>query len=323
MKKKDTMATTPQDAQRDSEDFATAFDQEQSVRQEPNEDEAFGLEPDAPNEEDAEQVMEPAAEDGEAPGEGATGDAGGQAAPSVTIAVEPGAEENDNAAQAPSGGLSKEEQRLKSWEGRLKARDAMGKSVESEDQESPAEEAAESPAVEAMEEVAAMVESGEMSVEQAINTLSNDFGEDFPKLLRVLIKAEAQEMTGQAGDKAQKYTDGIVGELMDHQAQQHFESIADAHPDFLEVAQGPEFKQYVDGMDETQKAIAMKTIESGSASRIMKLLSDFKAVGATDAGDGKEQEGAMDAAEGVRSSGLKLPSKPAMSDDYSESWDQF
>jgi hypothetical protein len=85
-------------------------------------------------------------------------------------------------------------------------------------------------------------------------------------------------------------------------------------------------------MPEEGKGAALDTIANGSAKAIVKLLNDFKAAnkaGAAELTEAKDSivdevsEDQMDAAEGVRSSGMKLPDQPQKSDDYASAWDQF
>jgi len=310
---------TPESVQQDQEDFAAAFAGDEPQKQEMSEDETFGL-----TEEPAEEQVEEPAADAEA-GTEVEGDMG---APAVVVAIEPVAEE-----EGPTD--PKEIQRQKSWEGRLKAREAELKAREdalkqspaemSEPGETPAKEAAEPGVTEAVEEAVAAVESGELTIDQAMKTLANDFGEDFTKMLGVLIESKAAEIAGKAADerfgKVKGEMDGLVNEIVSDKAKSHYESIADAHPDFMDVAASPEFKGWVDGLDETQKAQAMQTIENGSARQIVKLLNGYKQ--ANTKVDPPAEDPAMDAAEGVRSKGLKIPEKPAQSDDYAAAWDNF
>ena len=71
-------------------------------------------------------------------------------------------------------------------------------------------------------------------------------------------------------------------------------------------------------------------VEGGSAREIVKLLNAYKA----DAKNGAEQdpapapqdqpdEASLDAAEGVRSSGMRLPEQPAPAGDFQAAWDEF
>lgn len=315
------MATT-ENMQQDQEDFAAAFNGEDPVQQSVSEDEEFGT--GEPVETGPQESSE--AESG---AEGETGEVTEGEAPAIVIAVEPAAESNDGSQEEPTD--PKDIQRQKSWEGRLKAREAELKAREdalkaaepSEPGETPAQEASEPAVTEAVEEAVAAVESGQMTFDQAMSALANDFGEDFTKMLSVLIESKAAEIAGRTADdrfgKVKGELDGLVGELVNDKAKNHYESIADSHPDFMDVAASPEFRAYVEGLDETQQANAMRVIESGSARQIVKLLSDYKnTLNKVDAPDP-----AMDAAEGVRSKGIKIPEKPAKSEDYADAWDQF
>lgn len=328
------MATTPEDSKQDQDDFAAAFAGDEPAKTEMSEDEAFGLADPVEDEPEMIEVEDETAAEAEDAGD-AQGAAGSSdmpgTDPAIVIAIEPGAEDNAGADDEPTD--PKELQRQKSWEGRLKAREAELKAREEAlSQGAPAEmsmepgEPADTPVAEAVEEAAEKVESGELTVDQAMATLANDFGPEFTRMLGVLIEAKAGEIAGKTADervsKVSSQIDGLVGEIVDDKARNHFESISEAHPDFMDVAESPEFKEYVDAMDETKRAAAMQTIDSGSARNIIKLLGAYKESKTSDSVD-PVKESSMDAAEGVRSGGLKLPVKPSISEDYAEAWDKF
>jgi DNA-binding TFAR19-related protein (PDSD5 family) len=329
------MAT--QDQMRDDEAaYAAAFDEEMQAQPEASEDEAFGITPeaeDAPASSDAATEGEPAAValvvDGEA-----MEDEAGQAMADATAdeaSAQPG--EEDEGPLDP-----KEEQRRKSWEGRLRAREeelarreaemnARGKPAEpAESSESEAiEEAAATLAedgdeqgAEAVEEVADKVESGELTADQAMKILAEDFGPEFVKMIEAIAssKAEAagrqiaEQATSALGQSVQEIIDNIV----DDRARSHFEKIADAHPDFDQIAGTPEFTEFAKAYPDGERIA-----EAGNARQIIKMLNEFKA-------SSKKEEApdpAVDAAEGVRSSGMRLPQQPTKASGYEDAWDQF
>lgn len=185
-----------------------------------------------------------------------------------------------------------------------------------------AEAATEAPPTEAIEEVTEAVASGDMTLDQAMKTLSEDFGPEFVSLLRVLMKAEAAE----AVKPVATTVDDVIAHIADSRQRAHFEAIADAHPDFMDVANSDAMKAYLDGLPEDQKSEAEAVIKGGSAKKIIALLDAVKAASKTEppADKGEQQnESAMDAAEGVRSGGLRIPKQPKVSDDYAKAWDQF
>jgi hypothetical protein len=256
-----------------------------------------------------------------------------------TVAVaEEGAE--DTAAMA------KEIQRLKSWEGRLKAMEAKlkaaGADTEKEQTEVVAEaieksaDATDTPAdEEKVEQIAEQVEDGQISVTQAMKQLADDFGDEFVKMIEAIATAKAREAGSQVVGELKGTVDEIIGDIVDTKAKAHFEKIADAHPDFNEIGESEEFKAFIESMPEEGKGAALETIANGSAKAIVKLLNDFKAANkaggdaAPELTEAKESivdevsEDQMDAAEGVRSSGMKLPDAPQKADDYASAWDQF
>jgi hypothetical protein len=335
--KGNTMATQDE-TQQEQDAFAASFGTDE-VKAQMTEDEAFGLTPEVdqevPDEAEAEVAEEPAIAESAPndPADAETGEAG--PAEETSVVVEPGAADGGDVEV-----MSPEDiQREKSWIGRLKAKEAELKAREEALKASPAEatepeapQVAATMATEAVEEAVEKVESGEMSFDEAMATLSNDFGADFTKMLGVLISSKASEIAGKMADEKvgplKGELDGLVGELVGEKERTHFESISDAHPDFMEVAASPEFRGYVESLPGTEQEAAMAVINSGSAKQINALLSAYKAksqvtteadLPAAEPAD----ESAMDAAEGVRSAGLKIPEKPAQADDYEAAWEAF
>jgi hypothetical protein len=330
------MATQEQD------DFAEAFG-EDVQRSEMSEDEAFGLAPEpdleTPDEEDAdvaEEAEEPAAEPAIAesapndPAPAETGEAG--PAEETAVVVEPGAEDaGDVEVMSPE-----DIQREKSWMGRLKAKEAELKAREealkgAAPAEESAEASAEAPAAEAMEDAMEKVESGELTFEQAMQTLEADFGPDFPKMLTLVAKHIGAQVSDERVGSVRGELDEVVNELRTEKEKSHYETISEAHPDFMEVGASPEFRAYVEGLPASEQEAAMQVINGGTAKQINKLLSDYKAKGQVTTEADLEKppaaapvdESALDAAEGVRSAGLKIPEKPAQADDYEAAWEQF
>lgn len=237
-------------------------------------------------------------------------------------------------------------QRQKSWEGRLKAMESQMKAKKSELDAREAElnrrqnsytEGDEANADlhmkdnqrEAAEETMAAVEAGKISSDDAIRVLSEDFGQDFADLMLTLIEAKASEvadrLTNDRFAPMKKTVDDLVGNIVDDRTRSHFEHISEKHPDFMELAQSPAFNAYVSSLPPEQRAAAEQVVTKGRARDVVKLLDQFKA--SQKSGESNPEnvvdKHALDAAEGVRSRGLKLPEKPALSDDYESAWDQF
>ena len=322
------MAMTDEQAQNESQAFADAFASDEGRMPEPTEDEAFGIAPEeAPAEEEvneadqelpAEEVVEPAADPTDT--EAAESQPASEDMSETSVVLEAEGDEPTD---------PKDLQRQKSWEGRLKAKEAELKAREEalkgpmaaeEAAESPM--AAEAPSAEAAEAVAEAVESGELTVEQAMATLGNDFGPEFTKMMGVLIKSQAQEIAAQMADErvgaVRGELDGVVKELVSDKERSHYEMISDAHPDFIEVAGSPEFKAFIDGLPGTEQQRAQQVISGGTARQINKLLSTFKT-----AKTAEPDSQAMDDAEGVRSTALTIPEKPRQSTSYEDAWDEF
>lgn len=255
---------------------------------------------------------------------------------SEAAAAQPGEEP---AQAAPNEPLDpKEEQRRRSWEGRLRAREeelarreaalksgahAAGNEAASEAIEQAAEnleQSGDAAGAQRVEDLAEKVESGEISAKDAMAALANDFGEDFVKMIAAIAANEARTAGKQIAESAtgelRQSVEALIEDIVDDKQRNHFETIADAHPDFNDIAQTPEFaefaKTYPDG-----EQIA----DSGSARQIVKMLNDFKKTLAKP--EPAAENPAVAAAEGVRSAGIRIPQQPAKAEGFAEAWNEF
>ncbi|WP_426106373.1 hypothetical protein [Massilia sp. TSP1-1-2] len=314
------MATiTDESTKKDAAEFEAGYAEEQK-RPEQTEEEAFGLDP--------KEV--PAA--GEPTGAAATVSIDMDKADADSAAADPAAEgaPADEAGApaaeaAPALDVEKETQRLKSWEGRLKAQQAeldTKKAAGAAPGDADADPDADAPAaVDAAGEGDSAGEGGEGD-DADLKALTEDFGAEFVDLLvKVITKIaskSAATVAGEHGAPYRKDIDAIIADINNEKQRAHFEKIADAHPDFNDVAGSGEFKAWVAGMDEADKAEAERVASAGTAKEIIALLKRYKA---TKASGDEDMDFAMDQAEGVRSTGgIKLPDSPTSSDDYEKAW---
>lgn len=273
-------------------EYAKAFDDEMAIENgEVTEDDVAteGLIPDELEGEATESVAEVAEE-----GETAT-----EEAPEVAT---------EAALAAPAPDIEKEIQRLKSWEGRLKAREAELKSREAgvATGEMPA-----SDAVQAVEQVADAVASGQ-SMDDALEQIEADFGPEFVQALTALVSAQAARVVDEKVGVVNSDVASLIDALKNDRQREHFEIIAEKHPDFMEVGTSPEFMDWVKQKGEE----AQNIVNVGSARQVCALLSEFKK--GANKGDPTE-DGAVSVPS--RSGGLRLPAKPASSDDYLSAWE--
>lgn len=261
-------------------------------------------------------------------------DAGGAVA-----AVEPGAmEESAEKAMTP--------QQLKSWEGRLKARErelsAKGAIAPKEEStaETPAEESAEpkvdaaieaaavaadTPAEEAsVAAIAADVKSGKMTAEEAIAALKADFGDEFVDMIDTVVADRVSKATAPLTSEFKELVDSVDS----NNKRSHYEAIYEAHPDFIEVTKSPEFMEFVKSDPKNQEVY-----DKGRAGQVKSLLKAFKdsqksaepdAMKTVEAASSKpaQDESKISAAEGVRSAGgISLPADPGSnSQSFEEAW---
>lgn len=310
--------------------YNAAFNEDQPAPAEQSDDDAFGI---APPEEAvaAAEAAEPAGDDG----------AAGESAETAAAAT-PAVSDDDQNVSAATEEVDdpKEVQRLKSWEGRLKKLEAELKAkapvaesaaVEALEETSEQAEGVGNDALsEAAEKVADQVEDGTLTVDQAMKQLTEDFGEDFVKMIEAIASAKAGEVGGKAATAIKGEVDSIVSHIADADERAHFAKIAQAFPDFNDVRQSPDFQAFAQSTPALQQAA-----KGGSADEVIKLIKDFKASQAPAAAAatppapapeavkaGQADPEGADAAAGVRSGGLRLPATPADASDYASAWEE-
>lgn len=289
-------------------------------------------------------VTEAAADDGAAQLAGDAGQDGGGAPPAEDVAVvlEGGAAAETG--EQPTQDLDKERQRLKSWEGRLKAKEAelaagaakpAGGGEQGEQASETLEGVAGAAAVngspdlaEAASAAAEAVESGEISPEQAVAQLSEDFGEEFIKMIKTIVVATTKKEV----EPVTKTVDDVVSSLNSREERAHFKAIASKHPDFQDVGSSDSFKAFIQGLPDEVRGDAERVSKGGSSDEVIELLDLFKesqakpaqSSGPADADTSGGEDSGLEALEGVRSGGVRLPEKPAPSqEDYAGAWDEF
>jgi hypothetical protein len=300
------MASSKQQAD-DQAAFADEFNADDKQKPEQSEDEAFGLGPEAGDGTGADGAAADAGGDAGA-GEGADTGAGAGA----DAAAAPAAGKDDAAAKEKE--LSEREAALAAKEAELDQRAAsMATSNANETQTSTGEDDGKDGD-----------DGGEVGAEGAGSAraaLTEDFGPEFVNQLEAFIKeVAAGSVSGEIGTLAST-VQSVIDNLQTERNQQHFQTIADAHDDFMEVVASPAFKEWLDGHPEAEKADYQRVVDSGSAKEIIAMLTQFKtSKEATDAPAINDDE--LDNAEGVRSSGLRLPSEPKESQDYAAAWNE-
>lgn len=273
---------------------------------------------------------------------GDAGQDGGGKPPAEGVAVVLNTE-TQPAAEDATLDPEKERQRLKSWEGRLRAKEAeleakAAKPADGAKEEGEASEALESVAdaaqakgstelAEAANAAAEAVESGEMSPEEAVAQLSEDFGEEFIKMIKAIVVATTKKEV----EPVTKTVDEVVSSLNNNEMRAHFQAIASKHPDFNEIGPSESFKSFIAGLPDDVRGDAEQVAKGGSAADVIALLDAFKesqkasqAKGPATADTPTAEQPAVEDLEGVRSGGVRLPEKPAPGeDDYAGAWEQF
>lgn len=215
-------------------------------------------------------------------------------------------------AEAPVEKTPEEIQREKSWEGRLKKRE----------EELAAREAA---LTEAKPEAI-----GDEEIAEIQRRLGEDFGDEFVQMITKLAGYEAQKVAGSSiAGQLNPLAETVAQAIADVQqafATQHFSAIAEAHGDFQEIVNSPDFQAYIDGLPEADKAQAIQVIQGGSPKQVIGLLNGYKASLSQQQLAAPAEEPDLEAAEGVRGSApVALPGRVPVSDDdeYRSAWNSM
>lgn len=227
-------------------------------------------------------------------------------------------------------GMPPMNQNEKTWDGRLRKREEDIKRREQELAEreaklagggEPAPEGEQTPAGEPSAEEAAAT----MSADEAIARLKEDFGEEFVSMIQAVAGAAAAKAAGDGGgDMVQKVEDAM-NEIRGAFEYLHNEAIADAHEDYEAVVASPEFAQWVESLTDEERASTEQVLESGTARQVVKVLNAFKDHLKEQATpeDAQPDTSALDAAAGVRSTGMAVPSTSAVAgpvDGFRKGW---
>lgn len=208
-------------------------------------------------------------------------------------------------------------QRQKSWEGRLRKRE----------EELAAREAALGSGGHGEAQSAA----DDAEIAEIRQRLTEDFGDEFVGMISKLAAYEARKLAAEDFDsKLNPIQQTIAQAIQDVHAafeSMHFGAIADAHKDFQDIINSPEFGAYINGLSGDEQETAQAVLEGGTPKQVIGLLNAYKESleqKAEQVDSDTSVDDALDAAEGVRgSSPVQLPGRVPVGDEdeYRAAWD--
>lgn len=208
-------------------------------------------------------------------------------------------------------------QRQKSWEGRLRKRE----------EELAAREAALGSGGHGEAQSAA----DDAEIAEIRQRLTEDFGDEFVGMISKLAAYEARKLAAEDFDsKLNPVQQTIAQAIQDVHAafeSMHFGAIADAHENFQDIINSPEFGAYINGLSGDEQEAAQAVLEGGTPKQVIGLLNAYKESleqKAEQVDSDTSVDDALDAAEGVRgSSPVQLPGRVPVGDEdeYRAAWD--
>lgn len=207
-------------------------------------------------------------------------------------------------------------QRQKSWEGRLRKRE---------------EELAAREAALGSGNGDAQSADDDAEIAEIRQRLTEDFGDEFVGMISKLAAYEARKLAAEDFDsKLNPIQQTIAQAIQDVNSafeSMHFGAIADAHKDFQEIINSPEFGAYINGLSGDEQEAAQAVLEGGTPKQVIGLLNAYKESleqKAEQVDSDTSVDDALDAAEGVRgSSPVQLPGRVPVGDEdeYRAAWD--
>ena len=256
------------------------------------------------------------------------GDAPVAAAEAVKAEALPADDEDDEA-----GMSAKELNRKRTYEGRMRKMEENLQAL-ADQKKKPAgeadpgadptanmddpEDATKSKAADVIEQL----QEGSISADEATKQLTEDFGEDFVKMIAALVDKKATEIAGKTvADGVQKVSEEVKqinSSIADKEERKHFETITDAVPEFYDQVKSPAFSAFVEAGDDKIKQAA----KNGNAKDVIALMKKFAAATAKPVAAPEVEDPALSAATGVRSGAMRLPETPsnASKDDFEGAW---
>lgn len=207
-------------------------------------------------------------------------------------------------------------QRQKSWEGRLRKRE---------------EELAAREAALGSGNGDAQSAADDAEIAEIRQRLTEDFGDEFVGMISKLAAYEARKLAAEDFDsKLNPIQQTIAQAIQDVHAafeSMHFGAIADAHENFQDIINSPEFGAYINGLSGEEQEAAQAVLEGGTPKQVIGLLNAYKESleqKAEQVDSDTSVDDALDAAEGVRgSSPVQLPGRVPVGDEdeYRAAWD--
>lgn len=228
----------------------------------------------------------------------------GDQPPAPRTADVAGAAAPDNAAKA-----AEYEKHLADWEAALTARQAQLDAQQAAMRTSNTNE----------RQTSTVVRAGAASTPEENDpgqALADDFGPEFVQLLTQLIRKVCGNITEGIG-ALESTVQSVIDHLNTEGQKAHFQAIKSVHDDVMEIIDSDPFQAWRAAQPAAEQRKLAAVIDAGSAQEIIDMLTRFKT--SKQAQDGID-DAALAAAEGVRSSGRKLPARPAAADDYASAW---
>lgn len=311
-------------AERD--EFDTAFDEddprdaaeqdEPTTQDEPEADEGAG--------EDAGEQEGAADEGGDTPEQDTEEDEGDEGGDDQ--ATDEG-EDTEDDPETLKAELQKYEQRMKSFEGRMRTVVDENKELKRRLQEVGGQGGPAQPDTATQGSAGAQQTGNEGGDGPDSDTGSQDddlrarVKEEYGEEIAEWVDKRAQEIADQAVGRVDQRIAPLEQARQEAEAAQHQQAILSEHPDAAEIHQSQEFGDWLDSLPSYAASAARQVVEQGSASEVNELLSQYKASKQPEPSEAQKPAGASKArAVKSRSSG---PPKAKANNDFDAAWEEF
>lgn len=160
--------------------------------------------------------------------------------------------------------FEKEQQRNKSWEGRITKFEQENKTLKDKLTE-----------VETKVKPTISADSLVDVEDPLIQGFIKEMGDDFIKPLNAYIKRAINEAIKPFSEKV-PVIEQQVSSFAETKAKDHYSTILESHPDVAEIIEKGELEEYVDGLPYSDAVEKKKIIAGGSTQQVINLLNEFK-----------------------------------------------
>lgn len=250
-----------------------------------------------------------------------------------------GSDEGDDTGEADEPAklrreLERAEQRMKSWEGRLsklaRENEELKRRLQGGDtsqQAAPQQQRDTAEGDAGTRETGTSSGSGPAQSQSDTNSQADDelrerIREEFGDEIAQYVDERARQIAEQQVRQVDQRIAPLEQARQEVEAQQHWQTIQQAHPDVEEIAQSSELEEWINSQPSYVADAARQVVQAGTAQQVVELLDRFKAEKRNQQPSEQPAEQTASKARAVRGRSAGPP-KSRPTQDFDQAWDEF